>query len=145
MTRAAAVGVVALAISLGAVATPAFADDSDNAVILAETNDARAANGLPPLEENAEMDAVAQAWAVHMSEDGSMHHNPDYASQIPAGWTVAAENVAWNLDSDKVVDAWLDSPGHKANIMADTTDVGIGYFVDADGETWSVQNFAAYP
>jgi uncharacterized protein YkwD len=138
--------VVALALvfglSLGAGAQPVFAAGSDTATIVAQTNAARTAKGLPALKRNPAMDAVAQAWAVTMAATG-YRHNPEYTLQIPKGWYLAAENIAMGYSSSTVVRAWLDSPGHYANIMGEHTDIGVGYFV-ADGTTYLVQNFAAY-
>ena len=122
----------------------ANAAESDISTIFTNTNSARVAAGLPALKRNPAMDAVAQAWAQKMAASGTMSHNPSYSTQIPSGWTRASENVAYGYKSNAVVTGWLNSPGHKANIMGDVTDVGIGYFVDAKGVAWSVQNFAKY-
>lgn len=53
------------------------------------------------------MDAVALGWANRMNENAAMSHNPDYSSQIPGGW--------------------MKSPGHRANIPGDVTDIGIAF------------------
>ncbi|GAB2465452.1 hypothetical protein GCM10027029_29670 [Conyzicola lurida] len=125
-------------------AGPASAAASDIETILAATNKARVNAGLKPLVHNTAMDAVSQAWAKQMSAAHKMYHNPSYSKQIPAGWTMAAENVAWNYSSSSVVAAWLNSPGHRKNIMSTATDIGIGYYKDAGGDIWLVQNFARY-
>ncbi|WP_130176101.1 CAP domain-containing protein [Cryobacterium sp. SO1] len=130
-------------LSLGAGALPAFAAESDTATIVSQTNAARAKKGLPALKRNAALDTVAQAWAVKMAADG-YKHNPNYTAQYPTGWTMAAENIALGYTSATVVPAWLASPGHYANIMAAHTDIGVGYFVAANGAGYSVQNFAKY-
>lgn len=62
--------------------------------VAALVNAARSQQGLAALTCNADMDAVAQAWAEHLAETGELAHNPSYASQIPGGWRSAAENVA---------------------------------------------------
>lgn len=122
--------------------TPATAADS--ALILKNTNAARAQYDLPALTRNAAMDAVAQAWAVKMSVDG-YKHNAVFHNQIPDGWTQAAENIAMDHNSTTVVEAWLNSPGHRAAIMNTHTHIGIGYYVDQKtGHIFSVQNFATY-
>lgn len=137
---------VVLSLFMSGLATPtqANAAESDVTTILNQTNSARTAAGLPALKRNTAMDAVAQAWAKKMADANSMSHNPNYSTQIPSGWTRASENVAYGYKSGAVVPAWLNSPGHKANIMGDVTDIGIGYYVDAKGVAWSVQNFAKY-
>lgn len=141
--RLSALLALVLGLSLAAGALPAGAAASDTATIVAQTNAARADKGLPSLKRNTAMDAVAQAWAVTMASSG-YKHNPTYSTQIPAGWSMAAENIAWNYTSSTVVGAWLDSPGHYANIMASYTDIGVGYYVAANGDIFSVQNFARY-
>jgi len=140
----------ALSIGGSVVATPAPAASaatsttSARAGILSDTNVARKSSGLGALRESSAMDAVAQAWAKKLAASGTLAHNPNYSSSIPSGWTRAAENVAGGYSYSKVTDAWLDSPGHRANIMGDFTDIGIGYAVDSSGTAWAVQNFGKY-
>jgi uncharacterized protein YkwD len=131
-----------------AVAAAVTAPDLASArqTILTETNAARAAAGLPALTEDAELDAIAQACSELQAANGVMAHCEDYATKYPAGWTRAAENVASGQSVADVVDAWLASPGHQANILdPSTTHIGIGYAVGADGRTYFTQDFAAYP
>jgi hypothetical protein len=79
-----------------------------------------------------------------MAASGKMQHNPDYSSQIPGGWTAAAENVAQGQHTAAQMNAdWMNSPGHRANILGDFTSIGIA-FVTANGTTWGVQDFAKY-
>jgi hypothetical protein len=135
-----------LALFISPVSAPASASaaESDIATILTNTNAARTSAGLPALNRNVAMDAVALSWAKKMAAEGTMSHNPSYSAQIPSGWSRASENVAYGFRSGAVVTGWLNSAGHRANIMGDVTDVGIGYFVDTKGVAWSVQNFAKY-
>jgi uncharacterized protein YkwD len=123
------------------------ADETQQAVqlILEQTNQARVANGLKPLVLNDGISKVSQAWSQEQANRGAMQHNPDYAFQIPAGWNSAGENVAMGQRYEDVVAAWMNSAGHRANILGDYTDIGIGYYVDANGTTWFTQNFAKYP
>ncbi len=90
------------------------------------------------------MNSVALAWAQQMDAANSMSHNPSYSSQIPGGWSKAGENVAHGYATGAAVHAgWMSSPGHKANILGDFTDIGIAHISGANG-TWSVQVFAKY-
>lgn len=105
----------------------------------------RAANGQAPLFRNPQMDAVAAAWANQMAANRSISHNPNFSSKIPAGWTRAGENVAYGQPTGSAVHgAWMNSAGHRANILGDYTDIGIA-FVTVAGTTWSVEVFAKYP
>jgi hypothetical protein len=124
------------------VSTPASAAPADSLYSL--VNQERAANGLPALVRNASIEAVAVTWANQMAASGSMQHNPNYSGQIPGGWTAAAENVAQGQPSAaKMHSDWMNSPGHRANILGDFTSIGIA-FVTVNGTTWGVQDFAKY-
>ncbi|MBW9209864.1 CAP domain-containing protein [Mumia sp. zg.B21] len=123
---------------------PALAG-SDADTIGARANAARAAQGLAPLTRNANLDAVALAWAHRMADARRMSHNPDVADQIPSGWRRVGENVAMGYPSGAAMHGgWMDSSGHRANILGDYTDIGIA-FIRAGGSTWGVQVFANYP
>ncbi|GGD17327.1 hypothetical protein GCM10007231_15390 [Nocardioides daphniae] len=116
------------------------------ALILQETNAFRAQHQLKPLTLSAPISEVAQRWSQTMASTGTFAHNPSYASQIPKGWTRAAENIAAGYAVDAVVDGWINSPGHRANLLGDFTHIGIGY-VSAPGTPYTryfTQNFAKY-
>lgn len=119
-----------LALGLSAIfVVPAQAyepPNADIALILAHTNQARQEQGLPTLALEPHMTAVAQAWSEQQESAGQMSHNVNYSTQIPAGWSAAAENVAYGYAVDAVVQAWMDSPGHRANILGDYDSIGIG-------------------
>ncbi len=97
--------------------------------ILSLVNQARAANNLGPLKLNSSINSVAQAWANQMAANGEMTHNPSYSSQIPSGWSRAAENVAHGYPSPSAThNAWMNSAGHRANILSGRyDDIGVGY------------------
>lgn len=127
-----------------ALSSPSPASAASEDTILALVNQARAAEGLGPLKLNSSMNAVSTAWAKQMAANGAMTHNPSYANQIPSGWSRAAENVAKGWPSASAVhDGWMNSPGHRTNIMGDYTDIGIA-FVTTGGTTWAVENFGKY-
>ncbi|MBH0130026.1 cell wall-binding repeat-containing protein [Salinibacterium sp. NK8237] len=107
-------------------------------------NSARAAEGLGPLKLNSSLSKVSLTWAQQMASNGVMAHNPSYSSQIPSGWSRSGENVARGWTTPTAVhNAWMDSAGHRANIMGDYTDIGIS-FITVGNSTWAVQNFAKY-
>jgi uncharacterized protein YkwD len=54
-----------------------------------------------------------------------------------------AENIAYNYNSPQAaVDAWLKSPGHKANIEGNFTHFGLSIRVSADGKKYYTNIFA---
>jgi uncharacterized protein YkwD len=113
-------------------------------VVVDDTNAVRAQQGLPGLVRDSRLDAVAAEWARRQFENGAMSHNPDYSTQIPAGWQRAGENVGKGYTYTQIVDAWAASPSHYANLVNDYTSVGVGYF-EQDGRRYWSQVFAKYP
>ncbi len=103
-------------------------------VIATLTNEARVENGLSKLNINETLTYAAQAKADDMAEKGYFAHQSPDGSQ-PWDWisregykySYAGENLAVNFsDSEKVVEAWIDSPTHKLNLMGPRyTEVGI--------------------
>lgn len=89
-----------------------------------------------------------------MAASRDMRHNPDFANEICC-WRVTTENVAWSEPhrlwrpgdpvlriTDELHEALMGSPGHRANVLDDgVNEVGIGVYVDAEGNVWITQNF----
>lgn len=104
-------------------------------VITALTNEARAEEYLPALKESPVLKEAAQDKAEDMAMRGYFsHESPD--GTLPWYWfdkhgytyKYAGENLAIDFtDSATLVDAWLASPTHKANIVkGGYTEIGIG-------------------
>lgn len=98
-----------------------------------------------PLTWNARLGAVAQAHSEDMTQMGQMSHKGSEGDTLndrlgDAGYEAKAwaENVAvGHEDAANVVAAWLESPGHCANIMsADYTEFGAGMDQDASGSRY---------
>jgi hypothetical protein len=122
--------------------TSASASEADT--IAALVNQDRASAGLPGLIHNPAMDSVALQWANQMGAANSMVHNPSYSTQIPSGWSRAGENIAMGQPTPSdMYTAWMNSAGHRANILGDFTDIGIA-FVTVNGTTWGVEDFGKY-
>ena len=109
--------------------------------VLAAMNEYRAEQGLPPLREDPRLRQAAEDRVKHMEELGYWSHSaPDGMS--PFVWLVArdyayssaAENLAAGFETVHVlVDAWMESPGHRANILTrEFADCGIAVI---DGAT----------
>lgn len=101
--------------------------------LLEETNRRRAEHRLEPLRLN---EALCRAADERMSEMADLgywsHESPEGRSPFAAirasgyPFRTAGENLARGFDTAAVlIDAWLESPGHRANILsADYLDVG---------------------
>ncbi len=94
-------------------------------VLIDETNQERVAQNLLPLRDNALLDAAAQAKANDMAANSYFAHTSP-AGITPWYWfekagynfTAAGENLAVDFtDSQDVTNAWMNSPGHRANIL----------------------------
>lgn len=112
--------------------------------VLKDTNEFRISQGLEPLVLNEDINSVAQNWTVDMAGHNSLTHNPYYTQQMPPGWTAVAENIANGYGYTTVEDAWEASPGHRANMLGDYNEIGIGYGVASDGTPYYTQNFGKY-
>lgn len=97
------------------------------------TNDVRAAEGLPALDDSACARSAAQQRAADLVGQAELTHAP-LAPVISecAPMTTAAENLVNSAATPaEVVDAWLGSPGHRANILDPAlTQIGIACVPD---------------
>jgi uncharacterized YkwD family protein len=110
------------------------------------TNKERAKQGLPALKIDAELSKVAREKSRDMAANGYFSHNsPTYGSpfdmmkQFGIRYSTAGENIAKGQRSpQEVVNAWMNSEGHRANIMnAKYTHIGVGYV--EQGNHWTQQ------
>jgi uncharacterized protein YkwD len=105
----------------------------------------RANAGVRALQRDGRADAVAQAWAEVMASDGQLRHNPNYAQQLRSamGSGAVAENVGMVAPADvqRLHRIFLDSSGHRANIVGDFTHLGVGAATDSSGRLWVVHTF----
>ena len=135
---------VALALAAGALliggATPAAASTSVEQTFLAKMNTARAAAGAPQLTSRTHLVAVAREWARTMAGQARLYHNPALTSDVN-NWRWVGENVGYGPDALTVHVAFMNSPGHRANILdRDYTEVGIGA-VTVAGRVWVAEVF----
>jgi uncharacterized protein YkwD len=130
------------------------------AAILCLHNQVRARNGLPALRENARLRRAALGHSRHMVADRFFEHTtPGGATMVDRilraryaradqGWEVG-ENLAWGTGALSTprgaVEAWMRSPGHRANILKRSyRELGVGVVLgvpvsDAAGATYSVE------
>ena len=110
-------------------------------------NDKREANGLKPLEISADLSAKARFKAEDMKNNNYFSHtSPVYGSpfammqSLGITYRSAAENIAMGYrTAQAVVDAWMASPSHRANILSTRYDtMGIG-FTDGYWAQWFIR------
>jgi uncharacterized protein YkwD len=114
----------------------AAADPRTQQAVLAEVNAARAAFGRGPLRLDSRLNAAASAHSRDMLATSRMDHRGSDGSDPGARisragyrWRTYRENVAAGQGSAReVVVTWMNSAGHRANILADeVTQVGVGF------------------
>lgn len=105
------------------------------AVIVDLTNEERGEESLGVLRHNPVLDRAAQLKAEDMAKNGYFaHYSPTGVSpwfwfdEVSYNFVHAGENLAVHFtDSADVIDAWMKSPAHRANIMNGTfTEIGVG-------------------
>jgi uncharacterized protein YkwD len=123
------------------------------------TNEFRAANGLAPLQLSGQLAALADLQAKNMVSmvpvvgfNAAMSHTlygaPEVtltsrADYVGYDWTSIGENIAYGYGSaDAVVQAWINSPGHRANLLnASFTQIGVSVAYTREGIPYFSQDF----
>ncbi|TGB05518.1 SafA/ExsA family spore coat assembly protein [Halobacillus salinus] len=100
------------------------------------TNQERAKQGLSPLKGNWQLSRVARYKSRDMRDKGYFsHQSPTYGSPFEmmrsfnVSYRRAAENIAAGQRTpQEVVDGWMNSPGHRKNILdPNLRQIGVGY------------------
>ncbi|MFJ3639940.1 sigma-70 family RNA polymerase sigma factor [Streptomyces sp. NPDC090108] len=121
------------------------------AQVVALVNKERATAGCGALTEDPDLEKAAQGQSDDMAaRDFFDHTNPDGADpgeRITAAgyrWSTYGENIAKGQATPAaVMDAWMKSPGHRANILnCAFKDIGVGVHKGTGGPWWT-QDFGA--
>ncbi|MGY3204279.1 CAP domain-containing protein [Streptomyces sp. TE5632] len=118
------------------------------AQVLQLVNQERAKVGCSPVAANSALTGLAAAFSQDMAERGFFDHtDPDgdtpWDRAKAAGIAdLGGENIArGQATAAAVMEAWMDSPGHKANILnCDFKTLGVGVHFGPGGPWWT-QNF----
>lgn len=137
------------------LALPPDVDASWREEVLFLTNTERLKEGLEPLLHCGNLHRAAQTHAKAMKDQNFFEHDNPFTGDDPSDRAIqagyqsgAGENIAMGYQSPKeVVRGWMNSPGHRENILSSYRDIGIGIFRggsdrygDGDWFYW-VQNF----
>ncbi|MYZ07481.1 CAP domain-containing protein [Streptomyces sp. SID2999] len=115
------------------------------AEVLRLVNVERAKVGCTPVAANSALTGLAEAFSGDMAaRDFFDHTDPDGATPwdraAKAGITgLGGENIArGQSDAAAVMEAWMNSPGHRANILnCDFKTLGVGVHMAAGGPWWT--------
>ena len=120
--RTVAVAAIAMAIALltGCL-------NADQSQVLSSLNKDRQAYGLRSLPTHAQAQTKAQRWAEELARSGGIRH-----SNLPDGitgcWASLGENVGSGPTVAAIEKAYMNSSGHRANILSKTWNaVGVGH------------------
>ena len=101
------------------------------------TNAFRIKNGRAALENDARLNEAAEGWSEAMAQgDFFRHSTPAQTEAEGYAWQAWGENIAVGQQTpDAVVNGWINSPGHRANMLsANFRDIGIGHvYLEEDG------------
>ncbi|MGD9053204.1 MAG: CAP domain-containing protein [Desulfobacterales bacterium] len=112
----------------------------------------RDAEGLPPLSYDADLASAARGHSEDMGLQNYFSHTGldgrtpcDRMTDAGYSWNYCGENIAAGQPTpEDVIDAWMASSGHRANILnPNFCDIGVGYAYVASstyGHYWT-QNF----
>lgn len=110
----------------------------------------RTNRGIPALKTNWQLSRVARYKSQDMiNKNYFSHQSPTYGSPFDMmksfglRFSAAAENIAYGQRTAKeVVNAWMNSPGHRANILSRSyTETGVGAAKKANGTLYWTQMF----
>lgn len=126
------------------VAVTAKVDYSKATQVLNLINKERAKKGLKKLKMDKTLlnNAVLRAEECGVYYSHTRANGTKWSTAITKSKKKSAENIAYNFNTaDKVVNAWMNSSGHKKNIMNKSyTCIGIGC-VEIDGKVYWAQEF----
>ncbi|MEV6498566.1 CAP domain-containing protein [Streptomyces prunicolor] len=121
------------------------AEAAAEAAVLKLVNEQRAIVGCSPVAANSALTELAENFSTQMATENFFDHTDpsgatpwDRAEKL--GITnLGGENIArGQADAAAVMDAWMNSPGHKANILnCDFKTLGVGVHFGTDGPWWT--------
>ena len=140
-----------------ALTLPSNVDQTWLDEVLFGTNTERLKEGLDALTSCGNLHVAAQTHAVAMLEQDFFEHENPFTGDDPSSRAMqagygsgAGENIAMGYVSPRdVVRAWMDSPGHRENILGSYEHLGIGITLGGSGTNeknerfYWVQNFGS--
>jgi uncharacterized protein YkwD len=130
---------------------------SSEDLLVRKLNEERHGRGLAPLVVNVRLREVARDWSANLASSGALAHNPHLGSEVDERvtdeWRRIGENVGyrrlndadWRQLANMMHNALMASDGHRANILGDYNQVGVGVTIASDGTMWVVQDFINAP
>jgi hypothetical protein len=129
--------------------SPAAAQTVSEQYLLAAANQDRAMHRLLPVRLDSTLVRAAIDHARQMANHGGISHQfageqelAERASAAGAKFSRVTENVAEASNAALIHDLWMQSPGHRANLLDPNVDsVGIAV-ISRNGQLYAVEDFA---
>lgn len=99
----------------------------------------RADHGVAPLRWNPSLRDIARRHAQRMAQRSSLHHNPNLRREVMP-YRMLGENVGVGSSMALIHQAFMDSEGHRRNLLARYSIAGFGAAIVGD-EIWITQVF----
>lgn len=119
---------VAASLATVGLGLAAGADSATEGQFLSKINATRSANGLGSLSVAGGLTSHARVHTQQMMDADGIYHSSsgELAAAAGSGWSALAENVGRGNTVDSLHTAFMNSAGHKKNILGDYNYVGIG-------------------
>jgi len=126
-----------------------FKLSTDEQAVLDLVNAERKKANLSPLKVNEQLTKAAREHSTNMAKQDKLDHSldgngpGDRVTATGYKYSSVAENIAMGQKTPAaVMQTWLNSADHKANILGDYVDFGIGISTDSNGQRYWTQVFA---
>ena len=127
--RQVSIVIMAIVVMTVGLAIPAHA--GTEGAFVSEINASRAAAGLPPVSSHSDLVPDARAHSAEMMAAGQIYHSSNLGS-VASGWEGLAENVGAGPSVNALHTEFMNSSGHRRNILGDFNYVGVGVAMDGD-------------
>lgn len=103
-------------------------------------NNLRASSSLSPLSVNGNLVSSSRTWAEHMSSVGAISHDPNLRYAV-SDFMLLGENVGTGPSVQTIYNAFVNSPGHYANMVNPSfAQIGVGVVAN-NGVIYTAQRF----
>lgn len=118
----------------------AEAVSDEEATFSAMVNHVRGNNGVRELRVTDRLSEMARRHSKRMAERGELYHSNLRRVFRGMRYRMVGENVGYGGSLDQLLDAFLDSPPHRQNIVGNWRKTGVGVYWQG-GRVWITQLF----
>ena len=115
---------------------PASASPELNEDMLDLINSERASQGLTALVPYWDLEDDAAKQTARQVRQGKIFHTSDLGAVVESGWSSIGENVGVGPSMSSLHKAFMNSPGHRANILGNYSHIGISAKTDQYGQKY---------